>query len=404
MEVSISSPKEWLREINVEVEPQKLKAKVDEMLATYGARAEIPGFRRGKAPKAVVERRLGSALEQAAVEDIVKETSAEVLEKQTFRVASEARLEDLEVTPEKAIRLKLSLEVFPDFELKDYTGLKLKKEEPTGFEQEFEKRLKELQDKCATFKPVLRPAKELDFVSCDYQMLDGDNPLGTPKTNVMIQVGDKMNFEPVNKALVGAKPGDELEAAVEIPTDHPDKAIAGKTVSFKFKIREVKEKLVPEVSEEFASDLGFENLDALRKDMNDQIMHDRARLVANGLKNQVFDFLVKEHEFEPPESWVKASYERLMREYELPDDEETKTKLMAVAARRAKFDVVAARIAEQEKLGVTEEEIRTRIEDLAKSTKRSVEEIAPLLDNPAYRNQALREKVLDFVLDKAHVG
>ena len=147
MEVSISSPKEWLREINVEVEPQKLKAKVDEMLATYGARAEIPGFRRGKAPKAVVERRLGSALEQAAVEEIVKETSAEVLEKQTFRVASEARLEDLEVTPEKAIRLKLSLEVFPDFELKDYTGLKLKKEEPTGFEQEFEKRLKELQDK-----------------------------------------------------------------------------------------------------------------------------------------------------------------------------------------------------------------------------------------------------------------
>lgn len=403
MEVNVAAPKDWLREIKVETEPDRLKSKLEELYQEYGDKVVIPGFRKGKAPRHVLEKRLGSSLEAAAVEEMVQQVTTEVLEKQKFRLAAQVRVQDLEVLPDKTVRFTVRAEVFPEFELKDYHGLKLKKEEPTGFEEEFERRLKALQEQCSTYSAVARPAQDQDFVSCDYQMFDAGKPVGPAKNNVLLQVGSKMNFEQVNRALIGTRPGDEREALVDFPVEHPEKSLAGKQVTFKFKVREVKEKHVPEVDEQLASDLGYENLDALRRELNDQILQDRAKLVANGLKNQIFDFLVREHEFEPPETWVKAALERLEREYELPDDEETRTKLTAVAVRRAKFDLLAARIAEKESIKVTEEEIRTQIDEMARSSNRSAEEITPLLDNPAYRNQVLREKVLDFILEKADV-
>ncbi len=404
MEISIQAPKDWLREIKVEVESDRLRSKLEELYQKYGSKALIPGFRPGKAPRHVLEKRLGSSLEAVAVEEIVEQTTSEVLEQHKLRLAARARIHDLEVLPDKTVRFTIHAEVFPDFQLKDCRGLKLKREEPTGFEAEFERRLKALQEQCATFTPVSRPAQEQDFVSCDYQIFDGDKPAGPARTNVMLQVGNQANLTEINSILQGVRPGDEREATVEFPPDHPDKNLAGKKLTFKFKIREVKEKHLPEIDEQFAYDLGYESLDALRQELNEQIMQDRARLVANNLKDQIFDLLVREHDFEPPESWVRATLEQLAREYELPDDEETAAKLRVIATRRAKFDIIAARIAELEKIEVNEEEIRSRIEDLAQKANRPVTELEPLLDNPVFRNQVLREKIMDFILEKADVS
>ncbi len=404
METNITAPKDWLREIEVEIEPEKLKTKLDGLLDTYKDKAEIPGFRKGKVPRDLLEKRFGPDLQNAAVEEIVEQASSEILKEHKLRPAAQVRLTDLEVTPEKAIRFRMRLEVFPEFELKDYKGLRLRKQEPTGFDEEFEKRLRALQDRCATFKPVSRPSQEHDFVVVDYKTLEGDKEIAKPKTNLMIEVGDQANFEEVNEVLTKVRPGDEKTAEPEIPEDHPDKELAGRKVMFKFTVREVKEKTVPEVSEELASDLGYESLDALRQDINEQVMADRAELVENGLKNQIFGFLVREYEFEPPESWVNANFERLRQEYKLPDDKDTRTKLMAVAAKRARFDVVAARIAKKEGIEVSEQEVQQEIETLARSTKRPAEELARLLDNPGFRSRLLREKVMEFILENADVS
>jgi len=403
LEVKVNAPKPWLREIEVEIEPERLKAKSAELLSTYGERAQVPGFRRGHAPKYIVERRLGPAVESSAAEDIVEETMAEVLKAQTFRPATQVRLADLEVTKDKAIRYRLSVEVIPDIELKEYKGLKLKKEEPTGFDAEFERRLKALQEKCSTLRPVARPAGEKDVVVVDYETFSADQPVGKPRKNLLLEVGDQMNFKEVNAVLSGARPGEQRSALVDFPADHPDKEFAGKPVTFKFSVRDVKEKVVPEVDEDLATALGYENLDALRKELNESILADRARLVENGLKNQAFDFLVREHDFEPPQSWVEAALERLLREYELPDDKETRERLLPAAVKRAKFDCLAGLIADKENVTVTEEEVKAKVEALAANVKRPAEEVAPLLDNPSYRNQLLREKVLSLILEHAQL-
>ena len=403
METNIKSPKPWLREIEVELEPERLAGRVEESLAGYRERAEIPGFRKGKVPLEVLRRRIGEALESQVAEELVEQASAEVLEAQDLRLAAQPRLADLEILPTKAIRFKLEVEVFPEFELKEYKGLQLRRNEPTGFDEEFEKRLKELQDRCATFKPVDEPAGNGLYVTVDFETIADGKPAADPRKNVMLEVGDPMNFPEVNEGLVGAKAGEERDIEAEMPAESSDKELAGRKVTFRFRVHDVKRKNVPAVDEEFATDLGYDDLDGLRKDLNAAILADRERLVRNDLKNQVFDKLLRDHDFEPPATWVRANLDRLRREYELPDDEETTAKLNQAAERRAKFDVLASRIASQEKIEVTDEEIQSQVQAFAERVRKPVEDVAPLLDNPAFRSQLLRDKVMDFIVDKAEV-
>lgn len=403
MEKTVRAPKEWLREIDVEIPPDSLKGRIEQVFIDYKDRIAIPGFRPGRVPRHVLERRMGSELENAAVQELVEAAVNEVVTGTELHIASEPRMTNMEVTPEKAIRFTVSVEVIPDFELKSYEGIALKKEEPQGFDEEFERRLQALREKCATFKVVPREAKAGDFVVCDYRTFEGETEIGSVRSNVMLEVGDKLAADEVNAALAGAKSGDERAATIAHPADFPKPEFAGKTITYKFTVRDVKERDLPEVTEELASDLGFENLDALRVDINESILADRKQLIENGLKNQVFDFLTGEHQFEPPESWVAAAMQRLIRQYELPDDEATRGKLGPIAAKWAKFDCVVACIAEKENLEISDDEIGQAVTALAESTKSDPEEIARLIDNPMYRNQLLREKVIRLVREKAKV-
>ena len=403
MEKTVRSPKEWLREIDVTIEPERLKTKLEESLVELAPKAMVPGFRVGHVPRAILERRIGSQLESAAAEELVEDVVREVLTDETLKPISTPRFTNLEIAPDKTIKFQLSFEVLPEFQLKEYAGLALKKEEPSGFDAEFERRLQELREKCATFKPVAHPAQDHDFVVVDYKTFVGETETGKPRSNVMMELGDAMNSVEVNAALVGARPGDERTATTTFPADHSDKNLAGKTLTYRFAVRDIKERILPEVNEEFASDLGFESMDKLRIEINESILADRKRLVQNGLKNQAFDFLTAEHQFEPPESWVESSLDRLRTQYNLPDDEDTRQKLMPVAQKWAKFDCLVARIAEKEGITVTDEELKQQAQEVAEESKRSVEEVESMLASAVYKNQLLREKVLKLIVDKANV-
>ena len=404
MEKTVRSPKEWLREIDVEIEPDRLKNKLETILNEYKDKAVLPGFRPGRVPRRILEKRVGNSLQDAAVEELVEDAVGEVLSDTSLRPATRPRFLNLEVTPDKTIRFMVSLEVLPDFSLKEYRGLKLRKQEPTGFDAEFERRIQALREKCATFKSLTRPAQNGDFVVTDYRTFVGDSETGKPRANVTLQIGDEMNSPEVNAALIGVHPGEERTADTVLPADHTDKELAGKTMTYRFVVRDVKERILPEVTEELALDLGFESLDKLRIEINEEILADRARLVENGLKNQIFDYLTGEHNFEPPETWVRAAMERLQRQYDLPDDEETRAKLAPLATKWAKFDCIVARIADRENVSISDEEVAEQVKLLAEGTKRTPEEVAEMVDSPAWRNHLLRDKVIQLVLDNAEAS
>ncbi|MGQ9679107.1 MAG: trigger factor, partial [bacterium] len=209
MEIDVKSPKEWLREIEAEIEPERLKSRIEGLIEEYRDRAEVPGFRRGRVPKHIMERRFGSTLESAAVEEIVEQALSETLEKHSIKPASRVQFLNLEVSPDKTIRFRASVEVVPDFELQPYLGLNVKRPIPTGFDEEFEKKLLELREKCAHFQSVQRPAQNGDVVVVDYTILEKDKTLAGPKSNVRFKVGNDNNHPEINRVLLGVNPGDE---------------------------------------------------------------------------------------------------------------------------------------------------------------------------------------------------
>jgi trigger factor len=404
LEIRVKSPKEWLREIEIEFEPEQLKSKIESLLEEYKDKAKIPGFRPGKVPKYILERRLGSALESTAAEELVEQALTEAMEKNGIKPASRLKIDDLEITPEKAIRVKASAEVIPEFELKDYTQLTLRRPKPTGFDAEFEKRIAALRERCAVFQPVSRPAAPGDYVVVDYILRENDRVVAGPNSNITIQLGDEANHPSINQALLNVHPGDERSAEITFPADHPDKNLAGRTITYHLTIRAVREKILPELNEEFAQDLGYENLDALRRALNDEILADREEQVKEELHTQIVDQLTARYQFEPPASWVQSHINRLLRELNLPDTPENRDKLLPVAVKSARFDCIVLRIAQQEKITVTDEEIETQIQTIAQTTGRKAEDIASLLDNSSYRFYILQNKVFQLLINRAEIS
>ena len=147
-----------------------------------------------------------------------------------------------------------------------------------------------------------------------------------------------------------------------------------------------------------------DNLTGKGEGDDESILVDRKRLTQNGLKNQAFEFLTTEHQFEPPESWVESSLDRLRTQYNLPEDDATREKLMPVAQKWAKFDCIVAKIAEKESITVTDEEMKQQAQEVAEESKRPVEEVESMLSSAVYKNQLLREKVLKLIVEKANVS
>lgn len=396
METTVRSAKEWLREVEVAVEPERLKARVAALLEEYRSRAEVPGFRPGRVPMPVMTRRFGPALESAAVEEIVEQAAAEALEQNGLKAAFSYRLADLEVTPEKAIRFRVSVEVVPEFELKPYIGLRLTRPAPTGFDAEFEHRVQELRIRCATYRPVSRPARAHDFVAVDYVVLDSGRE-AERKQNVLVELAGNDTPAELTSALAGARPGAERSAEVPIPrTDH--------NALYRLVVRDVKERLLPELDEEFARDLGFSGLDALRQAVNDDILAERERAATEELRRQATERLLADHDFEPPGSMVAAGLERLIARSGLPETEAVRTKLEPLAQRLARLDCIITRIAEREGISVTDSDLAEDAERLAAETGKPREEIGRLVSSADYRQQALRERVLKLIVDQAEIS
>jgi len=403
LEIAVKSPQDWLREIEVQIEADRLRSRIDSLLNEYQDKATIPGFRRGKVPRHILERRLGNALEATVVEELVEQALEEALTKNNIKPATRAKIENLEIATDKTIRFKALVEVIPDFELQDYNGLSLRRQTPTGFDAEFEKRVSALREKCAIFQPVAHPAQNDDFVAVDYVLRENEKVIAGPKNNVTIQVGAEDNHPSINQALLGAGIGDERTATINFPADHPDKNLAGRTITYHLQVRGIKEKKLPEINDEFAQDLGYENLDALRHAINDEIFADWEERIRDDLHQQVIEQLTSRHQFAPPRSWVEMHIAQMLREFNIPDTPTAREKLLPAAEKAARLDCIVLSIAQQENITVSDEEVATQIQNLAQDTGRKPAEIASLVDSSSYHFYLLKKKVLKMIVERAKV-
>ena len=410
------------REISVEIPAETVTRETETIIQKYQKMARLPGFRRGHVPASIIRQRFKEDLKSDVVEALVPRYFRKETEKLGMIPVSQPRVTDLHIHDGEPLRFKASFEVMPEIPVEGYKELRADKLEITVSDDEVEQALASVREQHATFTSVEgRPLAEGDFAqaSMDGKPKDGnDAPDAHPvhMDEVLIEIGGKNTVPQFTENLRGASAGEERTFEVAYPEDTSDKRLAGKTFVYSVKIHAIKQKNLPEMNDDFAKELGeFSNIDQVRKQIRENMQAEKQHSAEHEAKDKLVAELVTRNEFEVPESLVERQIdlrlERGLRALAAQGMKMEDLKKMDLPRLRAgqrdqalqdvKSSLLLDRVAELEKIEVSEEELNRELEALAKQTKQTSEAVRARLTQDGgldrIRNRIRSEKTLDFL-------
>ena len=406
------------REIEVEIPAEEVARETESLVQKYQKLARLPGFRKGHVPASIIRQRYAEDLKSDVVEALVPRYFRREAEKQGLRPVSQPRVSDLHIHDNEPLRFKASFEVLPEIKVAGYRELRPDKTEIKVTDEEVEESLNGLREQHATFSSVEgRPLAEEDFAqaSLNGQPKDGE---GKPvhMDEILIEIGGKNTMPEFTENLRGVSAGEERTFDVVYPKDSNDQRLAGRTFSYTVKVSAIKQKSLPELNDQFAKELGeFSSLEEVRTRIREGMTAERQRNAEREAKDKLVAELVKRNEFEVPEALVENQIdlrlERGLRALAAQGMRAEDIKKMDMnrlrvgqrdqAVQEVKASLLLEKVAEEEKIEVSEAEIDKEIEALARQSKQPPEAIRARLtqDGALSRIQArLRsEKTLDFL-------
>jgi trigger factor len=296
--------------VEVEVEPAAVDRALSQAAANLGRDLKIPGFRKGKVPPQVVLQRVGrEAVLDEAVRQALPNWYEEAIGDAGLNTVGEPSL-DLGELPDKGSPLEFSIEigVRPPAELGEYKELEVGRREPEVPAEEVDAEIERLREQAASLDNVERPAKKGDFVVIDFVgKVDGEPFEGGEARGYLLELGSGRLVEGFEEQLEGASAGDEREVKVSFPEDYRGEVLAGKEATFDVSVKEVKEKRLPELDDDFATEAGgFDSLDELREDIATKLREQQERMIDTEFREAVVDAAVAEAKIDVPHELVHA--------------------------------------------------------------------------------------------------
>ncbi len=388
-------------------------------------RFNIPGFRRGKAPRHVIEMHYGpSVFFEDAFDEIFPVVYSEAIKEHNVEPVDRPELDVTQI--EKGKDLIFSVEVFvrPDVVLGDYKNLEAKKVVDEVTDDDVSAEIERARDRNSRFVEVTdRPARLDDQVNIDYAGFDGDNQFagGTAKGQELV-LGSGHFIPGFEDQLVGATVGQDVDVNVTFPEEYHEKSLAGKPVVFHVHVNGIREKEVPALDDEFAKDMGFDTLDEYKADVKANLIKRNEERAETAFENEVVEKAVATCEMDIPNGMVEEAIDNMLRDMEMRlmyqgmklDDyfkytgqtrEQVREMYREQAAERVKTQLALEAIRDAEKIEATEEEIDAEIAKLADSRKKSLEDMKKQLtdgDKEYFRQAATMNKVVEFLKGCAH--
>lgn len=388
-------------------------------------RFNIPGFRRGKAPRHVIEMHYGpSVFFEDAFDEIFPVVYSEAIKEHSVEPVDRPELDVTQI--EKGKDLIFSVEVFvrPDVVLGDYKNLEAKKVVDEVTDDDVSAEIERARDRNSRFVEVTdRPAKLDDQVNIDYAGFDGDNQFagGTAKGQELV-LGSGHFIPGFEDQLVGATVGQDVDVNVTFPEEYHEKSLAGKPVVFHVHVNGIREKEVPALDDEFAKDMGFDTLDEYKADVKANLIKRSEERAETAFENEVVEKAVATCEMDIPNGMVEEAIDNMLRDMEMRlmyqgmklDDyfkytgqtrEQVREMYREQAAERVKTQLALEAIRDAEKIEATEEEIDAEIAKLADSRKKSLEDMKKQLtdgDKEYFKQAATMNKVVEFLKGCAH--
>lgn len=320
METTVKELPDSRVRVEVDVDPKDVEGSIEETARDLGRDMKLPGFRKGKVPPEMVVQRLGrEAVLTQALESALTGWYERAMLESGISPVGDPQL-DLNDLPDegKPLRFAIEVAVRPDAELGEYKGLEVGRDEPEIPKEAVEGELGRLQEGFAKLNPVERAAKEGDAVLIDYEgKIDGEPFEGGSARDYLLELGGGRVLPEMEKALEGAKPGDERKATLTFPDDYPAEEVAGKKAEFEIKVREVREKELPKLDDDFAAEASeFDTLDELREHISDQIKAVLDRQVAERFQEAALDAAVANAKVDLPDPVVEARAAEMWRRVE----------------------------------------------------------------------------------------
>jgi len=418
------------KELKIEIEPEVVRAAYDRISDNFSKRANVPGFRKGHAPRSVVRTRFKEAIESEilqellppAINDAITEHALEVIGQPDLRADETEGLKKLGT---EALKVHLAVEVFPQIKLGDYRGLAAARRVRPVTEQDVEAVLEGLRESSASLQPVEDRGAELgDTVTVNFngKFLDTPEEEDINVDEVDIALGGEGVQAEFTDSLLGVKPDDEKTFVVNYPADFTSKGLAGKRVEYLAKVTAVRRKELPELDDEWAQSLGEEldSLATLRAKIRQDLEQRAGAEAENRLRNELLKKLVETHSFEVPQTLLEhqtnqnlQSVVRNMidrgidpRSQEL-NWEGARDTLKSQAERDLRGSLLLDRIADEEKINVTDEEVNTEINAYAEATRQSPEQVRSALTKQggerSIADRLRNRKALQLLVENARI-
>jgi len=408
------------REISVEIPAEEVTREMEVIVQKYQKVARLPGFRSGHVPASIIKQRFKEDLKSDVVEALVPRYFRKEAEKQGMIPVSQPRVTDLHIHDGEPLRFKASFEVLPEIVVEGYKELRADHPEIVVTDEEVEEAVNSVREQHATYTSVEgRPLADGDFAQSS---MDGkpkqDDGTSQPvhMDEVLIEIGGKNTVPEFTENLRGANAGDEREFEVSYAEDVADKRLAGKTFVYTVKVQAIKQKKLPELNDDFAKELGeFTSLDQVRKQIRENMEAERKHDAERSAKDKLIADLVKRNEFEVPESLVDrqidvrlerglralAAQGMKMEDLKKMDLPRLRVGQRDQAVQDVKSSLLLERVADLEKIEVSEDEVNHEIAALAQQSKQAPEAVRARLTQDGgldrIRNRIRCEKTLDFL-------
>jgi len=407
--------------LTIDVAHEEVTAEYDAFFEAVGRRAKIPGFRPGHAPKNVVERHFREQAREEVLHNLISKSFREVVREKELLPITHPTVDQVEFD-ENHLKFNAHVELRPTVKIEKYAGLSLKREIAPVEEKEVGETVERIRESHAKYQPVEdRQAQMGDYLVSDYR-LEVDGKEAEKRSNEWFQIREKDFLEGFSKQLIGAKGGENREVVVKFPANFAKKEWAGKEGHFHVTVKEIKNKMLPELNDDLAREAGnCQTLAEFEKSIRDDLEKHKRDESEVKLEKSLFDELIRQSKFEVPSGMVERRLQAIMEDranqmlsYGVKEDEvkaqleKSKDELRKDAERQVRLSFILDEIAVREKVEVQDSDIEKKFSLMAERFRHSADEVSKFYREKEERMESLRaqilnEKVIQLVKDKAQI-
>jgi trigger factor len=412
------------KKLSFDIPWNEVKEALDAVYRDIGKKAKIKGFRPGKVPRNVLESNFKDHAEEETITNIINKYYWQALDDKGIMALSKPDITQEGFKDNTNFTFTASFETEPDFEPKGYNGIEVEKENIQITESDLNNRLNEIRQMFATMEVVKddRAAIMGDYVTIDFAgTLDSVSHDDLKADNYFLELGSKRFIPGFEEQIPGMKKGETLDIKVKFPEDYHEEKFAGKDVIFTVTIKDIKEKKLPEIDENFIKNFDkYNSLDELKNDARKALEQDCERITETNLQNKIMEIILKENDFEAPPSLVEKQIFHMMADTQKrmtsAGMDETSAmelsfkmhdKFKEEAEKIVKSFLLLKKIAQKEEIGVEEADLDKHIKELSEKYGRDYEQIRTAFEKEErkdnLRTELIQKKTFDFIEQKANI-